>query len=436
MLSTGGLSTDQAPPFGVPLQFFLTAPWFAVAAGLVLAWQGPDMLATRWAPASLAAAHLLGLGFLGLVMCGALFQIMPVLAGVPVPGAVWVSRVVLACWAPGAAGLAAGFLVGDDGLLVGSAGLLAAGILTFATAVGWGLRESRAVPETVLGMKLAVVALVVALALGGLLLAALVNRVGLFALPAWVDLHLSWALLGWCGLLLVGVGFQLVPLFHVTPPYPAWMRRHAPAAILASLLGISLGHWLDEPLLRVVAEAAGLATIQAFAVLTVWRQAQRHRPLWDVTLSFWWLGLGCYTAAVAVWAFGGDQIVVGGLVLAGTAVAIPMGMLYKIVPFLAWLHLQGRQLSAGRLDVRLPHMKSFVPERRGHAQFALLAAALALLLGAYLGLEDLARAAGLVFAAAAAFFWLNLVGAWRRYRAMLAVIATTAQAKSGAEGRP
>jgi hypothetical protein len=422
MLNAGGLSTDQAPPFGVPLQFFLTAPWFAVAAGLVLALQGPDMLATRWAPASLAVAHLLGLGFLGLVMCGALFQIVPVLAGVPVPGAVWLSRLVLASWAPGAAGLAAGFMLGDDGLLIASAGLLAAGILAFAAGVGLALRESRAVPETVLGMKLAVVALVVALVMGAILLAALVNRVGLLAFPAWVDMHLSWALLGWCGLLLVGVGFQLVPLFHVTPPYPAWLRQHAPVAIVASLLGISLGHWLDDPLVRLVAEAVGLATMQVFAVLTVLRQTQRQRPLWDVTLSFWWLGLGCLTAAVVAWLLRADQVVVGGLVLAGTAIAIPMGMLYKIVPFLAWLHLQGRQLATGRLDARLPHMKSFVPERRGRLQLALLGLALALLLGAMLGIEQLAEPAGLLFAASAFLFWINLAGACRRYRTALAVL--------------
>jgi hypothetical protein len=311
---------------------------------------------------------------------------------------------------------------GDDVLLIASAGLLAVGILAFAAAVGLALRESRAVPETVLGMKLAVTALVVALVIGGIVLAALVNRVGLFAFPAWVDMHLSWALLGWCGLLLVGVGFQLVPLFHVTAPYPAWLRRHGPAAILLSLLGISLGHWLDDALVRVVSEAAGLAAMQVFAVLTVLRQTQRQRPLWDVTLSFWWLGLACLTGAVLAWLLGADPVVVGGLVLAGTAIAIPMGMLYKIVPFLAWLHLQGRQLATGRHDVRLPHMRSFVPERRGRLQLALLGLALALLLGAMLGIEQLAEPAGLLFAASAVLFWINLAGACRRYRTALALL--------------
>jgi hypothetical protein len=44
MMDTGGLSLDQAPPIDIPARFFLTAPLFAIAAGLLLAWQGP----TSW----------------------------------------------------------------------------------------------------------------------------------------------------------------------------------------------------------------------------------------------------------------------------------------------------------------------------------------------------------------------------------------------------
>ena len=86
MLSTAGLSLEQAPPIGVPFRFFLTAPLFTLAAGLLLAWQGEDLMASRWTPGALTGAHLIALGFLSQVMCGALFQMLPVLAGSRVPG--------------------------------------------------------------------------------------------------------------------------------------------------------------------------------------------------------------------------------------------------------------------------------------------------------------------------------------------------------------
>ena len=36
------LSFDQAPPIGVPFRFFLTAPWFGVAAGCLATLPGAD----------------------------------------------------------------------------------------------------------------------------------------------------------------------------------------------------------------------------------------------------------------------------------------------------------------------------------------------------------------------------------------------------------
>ena len=48
MLNTAGLRLDQAPPLTVPFAFFLGAPPFALAAGLLLAWQGDAALAARW----------------------------------------------------------------------------------------------------------------------------------------------------------------------------------------------------------------------------------------------------------------------------------------------------------------------------------------------------------------------------------------------------
>lgn len=66
------LSFDQSPPLAAPLRFFLTAPLFAILAGLTLLASGPDALASRWTPAMLALTHLVAVGFMLQVMLGAL----------------------------------------------------------------------------------------------------------------------------------------------------------------------------------------------------------------------------------------------------------------------------------------------------------------------------------------------------------------------------
>jgi hypothetical protein len=423
VLNTAGLSLEQAPPIGVPFVFFLSAPWFAVVAGLMLAWLGPDILLTRWAPSSLAAAHLLGLGFLGLITIGALFQLLPVLAGAAVPRAVGVSRTAYGLLVPGIAMLVAGFWTSSTGLQLVALAPVGSGVLILVIALGLALRRASAASEIVRVIELAIGGLLLAAGLGATIVLALNARVGLMLLPAWVDLHLSWALLGWAGLLLVGIGTQLVPLFHVTPPYPAWFRGAAPTVLFVALLGATAGHIGDDARLRVLGVAAALAVLATFAVLTLQLQAARRRPVWDPTLSFWWLGMACLLGAVAAWLADAPGTTLGVLVLAGVAVAVPSGVLYKVAPFLAWFHLQAEQMAQGRWDVAVPHMKSFVGDRAAHAHFALHAAALLLLLAALAGWDAVARPAGVLFTAASVVQGVNLLRVYLRFRAVRRLLA-------------
>jgi len=51
-VSAAGLRLDQAPPFFVPLRFFITAPIFGALAAATLLAGGPQALASRWTPTS------------------------------------------------------------------------------------------------------------------------------------------------------------------------------------------------------------------------------------------------------------------------------------------------------------------------------------------------------------------------------------------------
>ena len=107
-----GLALERAPPIAVPLRFFLTAPLFLLAAGAVLVWSGPEALTWRGSPAALAATHFVTLGFMTMVMAGAMLQMLPVLAGAPVPHVETVAALVHVGLALGAAALGVGFLLG------------------------------------------------------------------------------------------------------------------------------------------------------------------------------------------------------------------------------------------------------------------------------------------------------------------------------------
>ena len=147
----------------------------------------------------------------------------------------------------------------------------------------------------------------------------------------------------------------------------------------------------------------------------------------DTSLDFWRLGMAALLLAAAIGAASrlAPPDVAASLALAasllfllGFALSVVNGMLYKIVPFLVWLHLQQRL--ATRIEVRhrivLPNMKSILPEPRSRQQFYLHLAALAVLLAAVL-LPALLRPAAAMWLADFALLGLNLLSATRRYGA-------------------
>jgi hypothetical protein len=423
---TPQLGFDQAPPIGVPFRFFLTAPIFLAAAGLLLAWVGPQAALSRWAPATLAFVHLLTAGFMLQVMLGALFQFLPVAVGTRIARVAALAAGVHLATAIGAALLAAAFLSASTPLAWLAAALLAGGIGTFVVVVGATLWPRPATSATATALKIALAGLALTAGLGVALLLARVSATGL---PARVtDLHAGWGLIGWSGLLIAGVAYVVVPMFQITPAYPPRFVRAFAPAVAAILGGWSLAVAFDFG--GVVLPAAALLAVlaAAFAGVTLRLQAKSRRPRADVTVRYWRVGLVALllaSAAVAATAGGLSvpPLAAGALVLVGFYVSLISGMLYKIVPFLCWLHAQQRAMAAG---VRAPHMGIFLGESPMRGQFWLQLAATLLLVAASLYPAAPVRLAGALLASAGLWLAINLLRAARRYRQAVAAIAIPA----------
>ena len=97
------------------------------------------------------------------------------------------------------------------------------------------------------------------------------------------------------------------------------------------------------------------------------------------------------------------------LAIVGFLYSAISGMLYKIVPFLVWHHLQAKAAPGQRA----PGVKHIIPDRRARRQFWLHAAALVLLLAACWFPAQLARAAGLALLASSLSLGWNLTNAAR-----------------------
>ena len=417
----GMLAFQNAPPFAAPLRFFLTAPLFSLAAGLLLAAGGPELLESRWTPGLLAATHLITVGFMLQVMLGALIQILPVVAGVNLGNPLRVARWLHAGLSAGVLLLAGGLLLGQPAVLSAAALTLGLTIAAFLIVTGRALSSVPSTSPTIRGLKIALVGLAGAVALGALLALALA-RGWAIPLPVLTDLHVGWALGAWAGILLAAMAFVVVPMFQLTPGYPARPGWWFPRLMLGLMLAWALAVLLDAAVaIRLIQAAVALLGI-AFLLLTLRLQMQRRRARADATYRYWQLGLAGAIFALAMlltataWPpladLDGWSPFAGILLLVGGFMSFIIGMLYKIVPFLAWLHLQN-QAKPGR---PVPNMNKILPEVAMQRQMRAHAAALVLLLAAAIRPDWLARPAGAALALASGWLFYNLLGAALRYR--------------------
>ncbi|MDD2874278.1 MAG: hypothetical protein PHG21_11685 [Azoarcus sp.] len=412
-----GLGYEATPPFTAPLRFFLTAPLFGIAAGLVLI-ADAGLLASRWTPGTLAIVHLFAAGFLLQIMLGALIQIMPVVTGAALPAPLLTARLTHVGLSLGAAGLAAGLGFGLPDVLIGAAALLGLSILGFLGCAAFAIVHAPKTPmasHTPRDLRLSLTGLALAVALGFSIALGLAGGGGLpLPFPIQVNLHAGWALLGWAGILLAAVSWVVVPMFQITPPYPATLTRYWAPAILGLLSAWSVLSVSGFDQTAIVLALALIAAVICFAAITLRQQSRTRRSTPDASFRAFRLAMlaliaGTGLLIVPQFADGERWTVLAGiLILHGGLGGATSAMLYKIVPFLAWLHLTQARIKA-------PNVKKLLPDARAKAQLRMHAVALAALLVAALApaLEPLA---GLALIVEFGWLLLNLLQVVRMWR--------------------
>jgi len=416
----GLLAFDKTPPFAAPLRFFLTAPLFLALAGLLLLVEGGDLFASRWMPGTLAATHLITVGFMLMTMFGALIQILPVVAGANIARPGLVAAVVHAGLGAGTLALSAAFVFGMPPLFIVATVLLAGAAVVFLAAAGWALWPVPSTSPTIGGLKLSLFGALGVVFLGGWLALGLARG---WSLPLidMVNLHAAWGFAAWGGALLAAVSYVVVPMFQLTPPYrtrPSWWL---PRLLLAICLLWALAVVGETGWGARLAEAALALLGGAFAWATLHLQRQRRRARVDAPTLYWrWglvfallaLAMSLAASAVPAWAEWSGWAPLFGILLAfGGFVSLIAGMLYRIVPFLAWMHLQPGGVT--------PSIGKILPEPSMRPQMWLHFCTVGLLAAACWLPDWLARPAGLALLLDGLWLFANLLTATRAYYACL-----------------
>jgi len=343
---------------GLSLCWFATAlPWpFVVIFWL---WLRPGHLAGHFGdPGTLALAHAWLLGFLLSACLGAVYQLLPVVAGHSLawPRLAWAH---LALHVPGVLGLVAGFAAGNYRACLGAGAVVLLGFLLCAAAVLRTLLLSAARDEVVAAFAASACWLVLT---GGAGLLLAFNRLHGFLPGAsldWLRLHAHMGLAGVFVTLILGAVFRLLPMFTLGEVRNWGRVRLALLLSQGGLFGLLFSFaehiaWATGVFGVMLASAIVLAVLEAGAVL-----ASRKKRLLDHGLRAFSGGAMVLVAAqvlglaLIVLAEPGSLFLVRGalayglLVVGGALFLMICGMLLKIVPFLVWLRAYGKRVGRG-----------------------------------------------------------------------------------------
>jgi hypothetical protein len=341
------------------------------------------------APETLVLVHLITIGWLSLLLCGALFQFVPVLVAHPLHSNTLPLPTLLFLLA-GLCMLLAGFLqlAGTFdlpfSLLPYAAISLSIGFALVLYNLARTLWPARPLPLPARFVATALVCLAATVTLGVIFsfgFAALVRSDALLAIAGGgLPLHVIAGLGGWLTFAAIGVSYRLLAMFMLAPeldgPRPRAIWLLGTGALAAAIAGGIVLLLLDaavSPAL-LLAAALGVAALALYCADMVHLYCARKRRI---------IELNSQMAAFALASFAGSVVLTVVLLALGRFIeqvstlvflfvfgwlsGLGLAKLYKIVAFLTWLECYGPVLGKSAT----PRVQDLVVEARARKWFVL-----------------------------------------------------------------
>lgn len=375
-----GLSFNALPPIDLPFRFFLSAPIFIILCAVLIFFSGETLWISRWQPSMLALTHGFTLGFITMVMMGALLQMLPVIGGIGIAKPRLIVLLSHSALVVGTLCLMVNFIFPSAVLMWLTLFSLPLGIGIYIAALAWALVKKLSQGDSIVGIRLAILSLFLTLLLSIILLGqSLQIQVGsslissMFEGKSLTNSHAIFGLSGWGSLLIISVSFQVIPMFHVAPNFPKNISRYLPSGLFFILMFAIVQ---PEIMVPSVVFVHGIFALSLLVII-----AKRKRKIPDTTIRYWQLGALTLIALNVFYfipeSYLAEVIIENKTVLIAVAyiyfylVAVIQGMLLKILPFLSYTHLQQRCLTNFSALQYIPHMHEFLDKKHSRYLFVL-----------------------------------------------------------------
>jgi len=290
--------------------------------------------------------------------------------------------------------------------------LLGSGFTLLLIAIFLAIKKVTFLNATIRAMRWALLFAGVTVLLGMHLLSSHAIGISSSLHLVFANIHAVVGILGFAGVLVMGVSFQVIPMFYVTPAFNERYQKYLVLTVVVSLVLWSLlGFFMDT--YAWVAKLLLSMIFFGYGALILQKMNQRKRPIADITVYYWrltgamalvgflfWLVLGFIDADLITFV----ALIVGG----GFLMSVITGMLYKIIPFLVWFHLNGM----GYMGI--PSMGEMINKKMALVQFVLFVVSLALFLLSF-WIPVLSKVGAVILFVSMVLLEINLVRAYRNY---------------------
>jgi hypothetical protein len=416
----------MAPSFALVSRYFIASVVSFVVFCILLLANYYDIHGHHFQPKLLALTHIATLGWISMIIFGAMFQLIPVVLEVRLHSEK-LAAVQFWLYCAGIIGLTWGFWTFSVGMhLTASGGLLTLAIFLFIYNVLRTMANVRKWDITGLFLLTAIVYLGLT-ALSGFVLAynlgfPFIGRLHL----DYLKIHAHLGFIGWVVMVIMGVGLKLIPMFGLSHNFS---RKPAVAAYVLTNIGL-LGTtiewtftgpgWLLNIYIAVLAGGLAAFLVQIAAIMKNRLRKTLDAGMKHSAVAFGYCGVA--TAVGLILAFfepAGEAVresvvlAYGIVIIVGFFSTLIIGQMYKIVPFLVWFHTYSDR--AGKEPV--PMLRDLTSESVAMRQFWLLNAGILTIIGGTVFSQQYVQLAGFaLLTLAALLFAYNIAavfGTWR-----------------------
>ncbi|MCB0746588.1 MAG: cbb3-type cytochrome c oxidase subunit I [Ignavibacteriales bacterium] len=382
MNQPNSITSVYAPPFKIVAKYFITAIISFVLLNLLLLSNYTQFSGFHFRPIIMALTHVATLGWITMIIFGALFQLIPVVLEVKLYSEK-LAEIQFWIFSIGIIGFVYSILnFGSGEIIIISAAILNLAMLIFSyNSIATLLKVNK---WNLTGFYLAsAIFYFFVTAIAGLLMA--VNLVFPFVKINhlnYLNLHVHIAFIGWVTMVIMGVSFKLIPMFTLSHGYSLTSGKWALVIINIGLLGLStVMHYQNTITLFYLFSiliAIGIY-IFLFQISIIFKN--RLRKKFDIGIKF---SITAYLMLAVVTLLGllisfidyekinNLSLIYGYLIVFGFVSFLIVGQMYKIVPFLVWYHKYSSKVGFEKV----PLLKEMFNENYAHIGFYLMLTAL------------------------------------------------------------